>query len=103
MSIDVFIGVFGVIGGIAMIFKAYWLHHSVLPFNVAEKYLGSGNGTLGYQLLGVLIIIFGIAMTFGYLSVSPKSEKISNNTSSSSNSTNQPSPTIPQENSGFAN
>ena len=64
---QIFIGLLCIAAGIGVIVGAYWLEHSILHFGLAEKYLGPGGGTLGYKLVGLIMIVFGVAIGFGLL------------------------------------
>ena len=67
---NIFIGLVCVGVGVAVIVGSYWLEHSILHFGLAEKYLGPGGGTLGYKLVGLGLIGFGVAIGFGILDLS---------------------------------
>lgn len=64
---DIFIGLVCIGAGVAVILASYWLEHSVIHFALAERFLGPGSGTLGYKLVGLLLIAFGVAIAFGVL------------------------------------
>ena len=66
----IFIGLVCIAVGVAVIVGSYWLEHSILHFGLAEKYLGPGGGTLGYKLVGLGLIAFGVAIAFGILDLS---------------------------------
>ena len=96
---NIFIGLVCIAVGVAVIVGSYWLEHSILHFSLAEKYLGPGNGTLGYKLVGLGLIGFGVAIAFGILDLG--GDTLGNSaTPEQTTPTSNPSPPTPTPSSG---
>lgn len=91
---DIVLSILGIILGIAVIMFAHYIQHQLVPFTWAERYLGQGNGTLGYKLLGVFIIFISAVIMFTGVSFSGSPSITQRDNSSQPSSPNsQPVPT----------
>lgn len=72
-SANTIVGLLGIGAGILVILQAYNLQHKVMPFGIAEKYLGPGQGTTGYKLVGLAIIALSFFAFVGVIDLFPSS------------------------------
>ena len=63
-----FLGIFGMVAGFLLIWKATWILNNFGRVNFAEKYLGTMGGTrMFYKLIGILAILICFIWVSGTL------------------------------------
>lgn len=64
---NIILGLFALLLGIWVVYKAYDINHHILFAGWAERKWGPGSGTTFYRLLGLVISIFAIFVMLGII------------------------------------
>ena len=66
---NLIMGLIGLVVGVFMIAKAYYLNHHVLFLDWAEQKWGGGGGTKAYRVIGLIVCVFSVFVMFGWIDV----------------------------------